>query len=194
MAVQNMVNGLVPLMTTLGGAPARLMQYGKPVGDSNPIYMNDVVQRVHSSVVDPAGGNPAPSIRGGNLGTSGTGLWLGSSLNNGAASTLSMHLVCDDPGAIFLIQSDSSSAETVANIAGRNADLNVSGGSNAQLGPIANLQSGMTLKSSTIATTTGLDLRILDLLNSPQNPDNAAYPILEVTIVLHQYAGSTTAV
>jgi len=194
MAVQNAF-GLRWLGITKSGAPGYVTQYGKPAADTNPIYMNDVVMKTNTSAADPAGGNPAPGCKGGNLGTSGTGLWLGTSLNYGAASTLTMHSVIDDPGAIFLVQSDDSSTETTAALAGDNANLNVSGSSHAQLGPQGNLQSGMTLKSSTIATTAGLDVRILGFFNNlVVNPDAAAYPILEVQIVLHQYAGSSAGV
>lgn len=189
MAVQSTVCGLRPMMQNIHGGLSRLKMYGKVAGDSNPIYMFDVVQTVtDASVPKPDGGNPVKAIAGGNLGTAGTGLWLGSSLNYGAASTATMHLVCDDPDAIFLAQSAKSTAATVAATSGLNANLVVSGGSNAQLGPIGNLQSGMTV-SATTATTTGLDVRILDWFDSPANPDNAAYPIFEIEIVLHQLGG-----
>lgn len=195
MAVQGAVTGFRPLMTTLGGAPCRLAQYGKPASDANPIYLFDLVQKAASSVADPAGGNPAPGCRGANLGTAGTGLWLGTSLNFGAASTATMQTVVDDPGALFLAQSDSASAQTTAAIVGKNTNFNVSGGSNAQLGNALTKQSGMTVKSSTIATTASLDGRILGFWDNPSiNPDNAAYPILEVLIVLHQYAGQSAGV
>lgn len=195
MANQNSVFGLRWLGINFNGSPSRMKQYGKPSSDTNQIYMNDLVMKTATSATDPAGGVSVPGCKGGNLGTAGTGLWLGTSLNYGAASTNTMHSVIDDPSAIFLCQSDSSSAETVAALAGDNANLNVSGASHAQLGPQGNLQSGMTLNHSSIATTAGLDVRILEFWNNPAlNPDNAAYPILEVQIVLHQYAGSTTGV
>ena len=194
MAAQNTVCGLRPLMQNIHGSPSRIKMYGKPSTDSNPIYMFDVVMKVASSVPAIDGGNPVPSCKGGNLGTAGTGLWLGSSLNYGAASTATMQMVVDDPDAIFLVQSDSSAAEKIADLAGKNSNLNVSGAGNAQLGPIGNNQSGMTLHSAGIETNASQDVRILDFWDSPANPDNAAYPILEVEIVLHQYAGQSAGV
>jgi len=195
MATQNLVCGLRPLMQGIQGNPSRVAAYAKPASDTNPIYMFDLVMRVSAtSVQPPEGGNPLLGIQGGNKGTAGTGLWLGPSLNYGAASTLTVHSVVDDPDAIFLVQSDSSSAQTIASLGTKNANLNVSGAANAQLGPIGNLQSGMTLKSSTVATTAGLDVRILNLWDSPFNPDNAKYPILEVNIVLHQFKGQSVGV
>lgn len=194
MSTQGLVYGLQPLYQFNGG-PTTLRLYGKPSSDANPIYMFDLTQKVLSSVPNPEGGNPVGSCRGANLGTAGTGLWLGPSMNYGAASTASIHYVADDPNQIFLVQSDKSTAATIATIVGRNANMAVSGGSNAQLGPKGNLLSGMVLHDSTIATTSGLDVRILGWLNRGDNPDNAAYPLLEVQIVLHQYdQQATTAV
>jgi hypothetical protein len=166
--------------------------YAKPASDANPIFMFDIVQKTATSSARPEGGQPAPGCRGGNLGTAGTGLWLGASLNHGAASTLTKHVVADDPKTVFLAQSDKATAATIAAVVGKNANMVVSGGSNAQLGPKGNLQSGMVLNDATVATTTGLDVRILRWLNSPENPDSAAFPLLEVMIVLHQYEQQAT--
>jgi hypothetical protein len=194
MATQNAF-GLRWLGINKQGAPGFLTQYGKPASDTNPIYMNDVVMKTSTSAADPAGGNPAPGCQGGNLGTAGTGPWLGTSLNFGAANTLTMHSVVDDPNAIFLTQSDSAAAETTTAIVGMNANLNVSGGAHAQLGNALTKQSGMSLSSASITTTASKDVRILGLFDNPAvNPDNAAYPILEVQIVLHQYNPGTVGV
>lgn len=196
MATQNAMTGFRPTLITATGAPGRWRKYGKPSSDSNPIYQYDLVMKVASSVPSDEGGNPVPSIKGANLGTAGTGLWLGSSLGAGAASKATMHFVSDEAGMIYTAQSDSASAETIAALVGKNTNFNVSGGSNAQLGPIpaGSLMSGMTVKSSTIATTAGLDGRILGFLDTSGNPDNAVYPVLEVQIVLHQYAGQSAGV
>lgn len=192
MATQGLEYGLRPLYR-LNGGPTALRPYGKPSTDANPIYIYDMVQKVASSVSNPEGGNPLPSIGGGNLGTAGTGLWLGSTLSSGAASTATRHLVADDPDMIFVTQSDSSSAETIADLVGKNANMKVDDdGGNAQLGPTGRLRSGMVLKSSTITTTTGKDVRILGFHNTPDNPDNAPYPLLEVQIVLHLFEQQAT--
>lgn len=197
MADQFFKRGLWPTGQTKGGAPLSVVQYGKPSSDTNVIYPFDLVQKTASSVPDPNGfgSNPAPGCRGANLGTAGTGLWLGVSLNYGAASANTMHTVIDDPFAVFLVQSDSATAQTVAALVGKNANINVSGAANAQLGNPLSKQSGMTLNSASIATTASKDVRILGFWNNTtSNPDNAAFPILEVEIVLHQYKGQSAGV
>lgn len=194
MATQNAF-GLRWLGFTLSGAPAMVNRYGKPSTDAQPIYMNDVLMKVASSVADPEGGNPMPACKAGTVGTPGASLWLGTSLNYGAASTATAHAVIDDPTAIFIAQCDDSSAETIANKVGKNANLVVASGGPVSLGSATTKQSGMVINHTTIATTASLDLRLLAFWdNAVVNPDNAAYPIFEVQIVLHQYAGQSAGV
>ncbi len=189
MAVQNAF-GLRWLGITRTGAPGYTRQYGKVATDATAIFMSDVVMKTAASVADPAGGNPAPGCQSANHGVAGTGLWLGISLNYGAANLATMHYVVDQPDAVFLTQSDSATAETTAAIVGENANLNVSA-----LGNALTRQSQMTLNSASITGTAGKDVRILSLWDNPVlNPDNAPYPILEVQIVLHQYAGQSAGV
>jgi hypothetical protein len=188
MATQNAF-GLRWTGFTRHGAPAYLNQYAKLASDAQAIFMNDLLMKVANSVANPEGGNPIPACKSAATGTPGTGLWLGTSLNYGAASTATQHLVVDDPMAVFLVQSDSSTAKTVANQVGKNANIVVSGA-----GSTTTKQSGMVLNGSSVATTSGLDVRIVGWWNNlAVNPDNAAYPILEVTIALHQHLNSSTA-
>ncbi|SRR5579883_1459243 len=195
MATQNAF-GLRWLGVTKSGAPGYLNRYGKGSSDAQPIYMNDLLMKSAISVTDPEGGNPQPGCKAATVGTPGTGLWLGTSLNYGAASTATMHAVVDDPGALFVVQSDSSAAETIASVVGKNANLNVAAAGPVSLGSSTTKQSGMTLASSSITTTASKDVRITQF--SPDNifvnPDNAAYPILEIQIVLHQFAGQSAGV
>jgi hypothetical protein len=182
--------GLRWLGVTKSGAPGYTSEYGKTSTDAIAIFMNDVVMKTAASVPSPSGGNPAPGCQSAAHGTAGTGLWLGVSLNYAPANQASMHYVIDDPTAIFVTQTDSAAAETTAAIVGDNANLNVSAAGNA-----LTRMSGMTLNSASITTLAGKDVRILGLWDNPvMNPDNAPYPIVEVEIVLHQYAGQSVGV
>jgi hypothetical protein len=178
------VNGLRPMLMNVGGGPSRIQHYGKAAADSHAIYLFDVVRKAATSVANPEGGNPLPGIQYGGSGTPGTGLWLGSTLGYGIASTDTVHPVCDDSDAIFLAQLSGSTAKTVANTAGKTANFTFATG-----GSTTTKQSGHQIDVTTVNTTSGQDIRILNLLDSPATPDNVGGAILEIQIVLHQYGG-----
>jgi hypothetical protein len=187
MAAQNAF-GLRWMGFSLSGAPIGVQSYGKPSSDGTAIFMGDVLMKVASSVTNPAGGNPMPSCKTavGN-GTPGTGLWLGVSLNYGAASAATEQLVIDDPSALFYAQCDDSAAETIASKVGKNANFVLTAGN------ATTKQSQVVIDHTTIATTSTRDVRIRQFVNNVGvNPDNAAYPIFEVEIVLHQFANKQT--
>lgn len=80
------------------------------------------------------------------------------------ASTLTYGLVTDDPNQVFAIQEDSLTASLAATNAGyANADLIAGSGSTATG------LSGWQLHSTTVGTTSTLQLRILGLLRAPDN-------------------------
>jgi hypothetical protein len=186
MATQNSF-GLRWMGQSLNGAPGVVSRYGKPASDANAVWMGDVVMKVASSVPDPEGGNPMPALKSANNGgTPGTGLWLGVSLNYGQASTATAHAVIDDPNALFLAQCDDPAVETIAAKVGKNANFKFNAGS------ATTKQSGHVIDNTMIATASGRDVRIHAFLDNPVNPDNAAYPIFEVEIVLHQFGNKQT--
>jgi|SRR5947209_14897446 len=183
MANPNSPFGFRPLMTTLGGAPCRVAQYGKPVGDSNAIFMYDLVQGVASSCAAEGGaGNPIRSIKTGYQSTPGTSLYTGVSLNYGAASLLTYHTVLDSIDALFEAQVKTGTVVSVASHVGKNANY-----STTTAGSTTTKLSGLTVDGATIATTATLDLKIMQLsMKSPNAEGDSA--IVEVIINKHQFA------
>ena len=115
MANPNYPHGLRPLMTNIMGGAVSTVQFTKAASDATAIYRQDLVARQ-------TGGNiGADSI------TAGTTLISGVSLDYGAASTLTNHLVVVDPGCLFEAQSDLSASGGTASLAaaqmGQNAKL-----------------------------------------------------------------------
>lgn len=176
---QNFPNGFRPLMVDTAGAPVQVQQYAKTATDP-AIFAFDLVRKNPSSALIEGQILPTPAVLSYASGTPGTTLILGSSLNYGAANMATWHTIVDDPGALFVAQTDSTTAITVATAAGKNANVNNTAQSNSLL-----LNSAMQILSSSIATTAGLDLRLRDfyrLLNNAEGA-NAA---MEVLIMKHQ--------
>jgi hypothetical protein len=176
--------GFRPMLFNLDGGPSRVSQYCKLVGDTYAIFCNDLVTKVASSAVPLEGGTPAPGCKSGYNGTPGTSLWLGSSLNYGLASTQTFHSIIDSPTAVFIAQTDSSVVEDETIAAGKNANLSIAVGGSTTVAKL----SGMQINTSSIATTAGLDLRLLNAYDEYPNVDNLANEIFEVVIMKHQYA------
>lgn len=191
MANVNAPFGFRPMLYNMDGGPSRVTQYCKPASDGQAIFMNDIVSKVAASGVPLEGGSPQPGCQSGYSGTPGTTLWLGASLNYGAASTLTFHSIVDSISAVYTAQTSGSTAKTEANAAGKNANINI--GTAGQTA-VAHL-SGMQIDVASIATTAGLDLRLVTELNQGQlNADNAANEIFEVIILKHQYAQGSAGV
>ena len=185
---QNFPHGFKPLMVDLAGAPVGVREYAKPVSDTNPIYTYDLLRKVAASQIVEGQMISTPACQSYATGTPGTTLILGASLNAGAASTASWHSVIDDPSALFEAQMSGTAAITVAAYAGKNANvLNTAQSSGTTI-------SAMQVNTSTVATTAGLDLRILDLSRNISNNENAANAIVEVLILKHQYAPGSAGV
>jgi hypothetical protein len=97
------------------------------------------------------------------------------------ASTQRILMVCDDPNVLFEIQESAAGTALTANDVGLNANVVVAAGST-----VTGL-SGMTLDNSTEATTNTLDLKIVGLVNRPNNAVGESAKWL-VRINRHVYA------
>ncbi|WP_299477008.1 hypothetical protein [uncultured Paracoccus sp.] len=101
-----------------------------------------------------------------------------------AASTERYVWVADDPDLVFEIQEDSVGGALAAADIGLNADIVIAAGSTATG------RSGVELDTSTKATTNTLQLRILGLVQRPDNEVGANAKVL-VTINLHSLRNLT---
>ena len=188
MSNNNWPHGFQPVMVDTAGAPVGCKQYAKPASDTNAIYQCDLVRKLANSTYVQGSQFPTPGCQTFSTGTPGTTLILGASLNAGVASKASLHLVVDDPTAIFSAQTDGSTAFSVASHAGKNANVN----NTAQSNPLYSV-SAMQVNSGTIAATAGQDLRILGLVPLVGNSEGAN-AIVEVLILKHQYAQGSAGV
>lgn len=93
--------------------------------------------------------------------------------------------VVDDPDALFQIQADNTLAQTAL---GCNASLiqTVAGSSNA------NINSGVALQASSVATTSTLPVRIVDFVNSTTSTIGDAYTDVIVRINTHFHRTGNT--
>lgn len=158
MANVNNPHGLKPLLRTEAGGAPQLEQFTKAAAYGQAIYKWDPVTLVLGVLNGPASGI-----------TPGTTRFLGVSLNFSLASTLALHQVMVSPAAIYEVQGDGSgSGGTVISAAtmGFNANLNVASVAGAG---VTRDNSGVQLTESTIAVTSSLDMKVLQLLNEIGN-------------------------
>ena len=177
MANNNNMFGFLPIGRD-GGGPWSVVEYAKAAAHTQALFRGDIVSKAAVSVVSPFAGLPIPGCTSLQNGTPGTTLWLGANLNFGAAAAATLHYVADDPSTVFIGQGDDNTSITVAAAAGKNATL-ITGTGNA-----TTKQSTMAFDASAVATTAGLDLRILRLFNRPDNAEGA-FAIVEVLIMKH---------
>jgi hypothetical protein len=181
--------GFRPIMR-LGGSPYSVTEYGKPSADANAIYAFDLVgYQTGAPLAMPENANfNLPRIQTGYQLTPGTSLFLGASLAFGAASVGSVHPVTDEPDVIYIAQADSTTPVTTSGHVHKNANVSI-----AVAGSTTTRQSGMQVNSSSIATTSTLDLRIqkISMLSGNAEGTNA---ILEVTINKHAMGLQTAGV
>ena len=175
-------------MVDTAGAPVGVTQYAKPATDTNAIYQYDMLRKVAVAAQVLGENINSPGCQTFNTGTPGTTLMIGPSLNFGAASTTTLHLVVDDQNAIHSAQTDGTTAITVAAAIGKNANVN----NTAQTSSVYTV-SAMQVNSSSIATTAGLDLRLLGV-NRNINNYELANAVVEVLILKHQYAPGSAGV
>ncbi|MBV9448558.1 MAG: hypothetical protein JO345_21950 [Streptosporangiaceae bacterium] len=187
MANPNNPFGFRPIIR-LGGGPYSVTEYGKPSADANAIFAFDLVGYLTGAPLAlPENANyNLPRIQSGSQLTPGTSLWLGASLAYGAASTGTVHPVTDEIDVVYIAQADGS-VTTSAHVH-KNANVQLS-----QAGSTTTKQSGMQVNSSSIATTSSLDLRIQRISMISPNAEGAN-AILEVTINKHAMAQASAGV
>lgn len=173
----------------VSGGPYAISEYAKPASDTNfAIFMFDLVGKAASSGASQTGqGNAVPGVQSGQNLTPGTSLWLGSSLNFGAVSTLTYHYVVEEIDAVFIAQVDATTSITAASHVGKNANVLATAGS------ATTKQSAMSVNHTGIATTANLDLRIRAVSNIVPNVEGI-FAIVEVLIMKHQNAQGSAGV
>ncbi len=183
MANSNNPFGFRPI-ARLGGSPFSVSEYGKPASDStSAIFAFDLLMKSATAVAMPE--RPDLNLTGvanANEGTAGTTLWVGVSMNYGAVSTATVHLVFDEVDIIYAVQGKTGVTYSTASHVGKNANVSFT-----TAGSTTTKISGMAVDGATIATTAGLDMRLLKISTVPPNMEGAN-AIFEVTILKSIFA------
>ena len=148
-------HGLRPLMRTIEGGFPEIRTFDKDASEAAAIFIWDAVNQEADGNIEA------------NSATPGTTRFTGVSLNHGAASTLTSHSVIVSPGAIFEAQDNSDTDGFTAADMGLNVNLELNAGS------ATTFISGHELDESTVNTTATLDIKMLQLLNVPDNAAGA---------------------
>lgn len=189
MANPTQLFGFRPIIR-LGGAPFSSTMYGKAAADTNAIYAFDLVGHLTGGTPFALPENPAYNlsrVQDASQLTPGTSLYLGASLSYGAASTGTVHPVCDEIDCVFLARcgTGSTSITTSAHV-GLNAYVKLVAGSATTKMSLSGVD------DANIATTSGYDLRIQKISTIAPNAEGAN-AMVEVTINKHALGQSTTA-
>lgn len=141
--------------------------YSVPASDATAIMVGDAVKLVGTGQI--INGSPMSDVARAASGDTFVGVCIGAlpdtrdSTQYRAASTQRRILVADDPHLIFEIMQSNSGTAFAVNDIGLNCNINVASGST-----VTSL-SGTTADNSTGATTSTLDLKIVGLLDAPDN-------------------------
>ena len=199
MANANFPFGLRPVQN-MGTGPydAVIRQYAVPASDSTAIFIGDPVKlvgtsqfingQVFANVAQAASGDTVVGVVVGTLADT------RDSLLYRAASTQRIVLVCDDPTALFEVQQGTGGTPLTANDVGLNVNLAIGTGST-----VTGL-SGATIDNSTEATTNTLDVKIVGMVNRPDNDPGTAVGTgadasrFLVRLNKHQYVNQTAGV
>lgn len=166
MANANTPTGFKPVRMQ-GNSPMSggLETFYVPASDATALYIGDPVIKAGS-----ADANGVASVTRATAGAGITGIVCGfapdgttNMVGYRAASTLAYVLVCTDPAQLYEIQEDSVGGALAAADIGLNADFILAAG-NAY-----NKQSGAMLDTSTKATTATLPLKIMGIVQRPNN-------------------------
>ena len=205
MANTDRPNGFRPYRY-LNGSPwnGQCRKYEVPVGTTTSIFVGDLVTlstdaptEEYAAVkaagtsdipigalvaIDPA--PPSKSLAGG--GTSNINL----SANHVAATTKTMVWVADDPNILFAVQEDSATTPIALASIGLNATFVATAG-NTTTGA-----SGYELDSDSVDTTNTLPLKVIGIVNSPNNEIDATNGSAKIIVQLntHQLATGGTGV
>jgi hypothetical protein len=168
MANVNAAFGLRPV-NGLSGQPytGSVRTYSVPASDGTAIYIGDAVKLVGTSSI--INGSPFADVAQAASGDVMCGVVVGvvpdtrDSLTYRAASTLRRILVADDPNLLFEAQQGNSGTALNANDIGLNVNLTVTAGSTVTG------YSGSTIDNASEATTNTLDLKIIGMVDRPDN-------------------------
>jgi hypothetical protein len=132
------------------------------------IFMNDVVNRE-------ADGNLAPG------GTPNTTTFQGVALNHGAALTLTKHLVIDSPDALYEAQDNGDVDGFAEADMGLMCDLEFNAGS-----AISGISGHEIDESAAADSTADLDVKLLHLLDTPDNVAGGVHTRVEIVFNQHR--------
>lgn len=175
MANRDNPHGLRPLMRTLSGGVPFTQEFDKDASEGTAIFQWDAVNREADGNIEAASATP------------GTTLYSGVSLNYGAASTLTKHIVIAAPDAVFEAQDNADTDGFAAADMGLNVNLELNAGS------ASTRLSGHELDESTVDTTNSLDMKLLQLLTVPDNA-HGAWGRYEVVFNKHRMYGGVAGV
>lgn len=180
MANPDAPRGLTPISNKNGGPyNGAVRSYYIQDGYATDLFRGDPIVRVSDGSNDiaierPGGGTfpigTLPVVERGAAGGPFSGTIIGFLVNiddlkttYGKANTRRVALVSDDPNLLFTIQEGGGGTPLTATAVGLNASVLVGSGS------IATGLSGFMLDNTTVDTTASLELRIIGLVNEPNN-------------------------
>jgi hypothetical protein len=160
--------GLRPV-NELSGTPyvGSARTYSTPASDATALFVGDLVKLAGTSQI--INGNVYADVIRAASGDTFVGVVIGcepdtrDSTQYRAASTARRIIVCDDPNATFMVQQSNSGTAFAANDIGLNCNINVGAGSTVTS------MSGTVADNTTGATTNTLDLKIIGMVNAPDN-------------------------
>jgi hypothetical protein len=168
MANRDNPHGLAPLGRTLRGGCPSIREYTKDAAYGTAIFIHDVVNRE-------ADGNIAPG------GTPNTTTFQGVALNGGALSTLTKHLVMDSPDALYEAQDNGDTDGFAEADMGLMCDLEFNAGS-----AVTGISGHEIDESAAADTTTDLDVKLLRLLDTPDNVAGGVHTRVEIVFNQHR--------
>lgn len=196
-------------ISNFNGAPysGRLTRYWIPSTDNNAYYIGDAVKSLANADGSGVPGvvkitNGTDTIRGviisvdvvniglpGSMATlQGTDLLLAQVSIPASKGKDYYVLVADDPDTMFMMMGDTTGTNQVAANANKNCSFTVTAP-----GTATNAVSASVITSSTIATTQGLNLRLLGLAQIPNNAFGASATWI-VKINQHELMGNTAGI
>ncbi len=195
MANTSRIRGYIPVKH-LNGSPwnGQVNKYEIVVGDGTATFVGDLVKADTGTATDVY----PTCIRYGTSGEVTSGLILGSvvgfvisptDLNTPqyrVASTKRIALVADSPDLIFEVE-DGATTPVTKTLIGNNCGVQVTAGSTTTGA------SGMTTGATTPTTTNSLPIKIMGIVDRPDNASGAAYQKLLVMVNQHYYMGGQTA-
>jgi hypothetical protein len=188
MANTSRINGFRPTRKPDGTYPA-LRWYSVPASDGTALYVGDPVKLAGDA--DAASGGK-PTVTQAAAGNAIVGIIVGFDVNRSninidgqyrVASTARDVLVCDDPNAVFEVETSNGTLTTA------DVGLNVNHALGSPSTTMA--RSGATADSGTKATTATLTFKILQFSERIDNDDTAASAKILVKVNNHQFGSGT---